>query len=141
MEELIAGLQNSLSSPQGQERLAGLQGLLGGNQTESPAPDLSSLLGLLSGSGEGNPKPDNTPTLPPAGDPLPFDPSLLLKLGLILQQSRADDKNTRLLQALRPFFSEGRQTRIDQALRMLRLLSMLPALQESGLLSSLQNLF
>lgn len=139
MEELIAGLQNFLSSPQGQERLAGLQGLLGGGQTESP--DLSSLLGLLSGGGEGDPKPDNSPALPPAGDSLPFDPSLLLKLGQIFQQSRADDKNTRLLQALRPFFSEGRQTRIDQAVRMLRLLSMLPALQESGLLSSLQNLF
>ncbi|HIQ59642.1 MAG TPA: hypothetical protein IAB22_09335, partial [Candidatus Merdivicinus intestinavium] len=42
-----------------------------------------------------------------------------------------------LLRALRPMLRESRQKRVDEALRILRLLSILPVLQQSGLLRGL----
>ncbi len=46
----------------------------------------------------------------------------------LLQSERADPR-TALLQALRPLLSEQRRPRIDQAVRMLQLLSLLPKIR------------
>ena len=45
-----------------------------------------------------------------------------------------DDDRTRLIKALKPMLSDERQKRADEAIRLLQLASMLPALQQSGIL-------
>ena len=47
--------------------------------------------------------------------------------------SRGTDSRTGLLLALRPHLSEKRQERLDRAVKILRVIDMLPFLQESGM--------
>lgn len=47
--------------------------------------------------------------------------------------SRGPDSRTGLLLALRPHLSEKRQERLDSAVKILRVIDMLPFLQESGM--------
>lgn len=48
-------------------------------------------------------------------------------------KSRGTDSRTGLLMALRPHLSEKRQERLDRAVKILRVIDMLPFLQESGM--------
>lgn len=47
------------------------------------------------------------------------------------------DERTRLLLALKPHLSERRRDRVDRAIKILKLLDMLPLLQDSGFLNFL----
>lgn len=120
MEELAEKLSGILSSPEGQEQLKNIASLLGG----TTAPDLSGLFG----------NPDTKPQEPAAP---PIDPAALAGLGELFKGMQQNDKNTDLLLALKPHFGERRKERIDQAIKLLRLFSMLPALQQSGLLNGI----
>ncbi len=53
-----------------------------------------------------------------------------------LKSSGGDDRS-RLLLALRPHLSEGRRERVDKAIKLLRLISVMPLLKESGILSDI----
>ncbi len=53
-----------------------------------------------------------------------------------LNNKRADER-TRLLLALKPHLTERRRERVDRAVKILRLLDMLPLLQDSGFLNFL----
>jgi len=55
----------------------------------------------------------------------------------VFQSMNVNDKNTQLLLALKPHFGEKRQAKVDQAISMMRLFSMLPMLQESGIFAGL----
>ena len=48
-----------------------------------------------------------------------------------------EDDATRLLRALRPLLSQARQKKVDEALKILQMLRLLPLLKESGVLSGL----
>ncbi|MBR6533593.1 MAG: hypothetical protein IKT44_04125 [Clostridia bacterium] len=48
-----------------------------------------------------------------------------------------DDARTNLLSALKPHLSEPKQEKVDTAIKILRLLDLLPALKESGILGKL----
>ena len=50
-----------------------------------------------------------------------------------LIKSRPDDDRVRLLMALRPHLKPERQSRVDKAIKMLRLLDMAPMLSKLGL--------
>jgi tetratricopeptide (TPR) repeat protein len=60
--------------------------------------------------------------------------------GDALGAADACDKNVDLLRALKPHFSPQRATRVDSAIRLMQLFSLLPLLKESGLLGDLKNL-
>lgn len=49
-------------------------------------------------------------------------------------KTRGDDKRTALLSALRPNLSPEKQKKVDTAIRLLKLIDMLPLLRESGIL-------
>ncbi len=49
----------------------------------------------------------------------------------------ADDDRTALIKALKPLLSEPRQKKADDAIKILRLLQLLPLLRESGMLNNL----
>ena len=49
----------------------------------------------------------------------------------------SDDERTAFLKALRPLLGEARQKKTDEAIKILRLLSLLPLLRETGLLNNI----
>ena len=54
-----------------------------------------------------------------------------------LLSSGLNNKNAELILSLKPYLSEKRQKKTDEAIKLLKLLSLLPALRESGLIENL----
>jgi hypothetical protein len=52
-------------------------------------------------------------------------------------QNQGDDARTSLLAALKPHLSEPKREKVDTAIKILRLLELLPLLKESGVLGKL----
>lgn len=77
----------------------------------------------------------------------PEDPSFLgnldgAELGNIMSivsklNQKNDDPRTALLAALKPHLSERKREKVDTAIKILRLLELLPLLKESGVLGKL----
>lgn len=136
MAELEEKLQAILSDPEAMGQLASLaQALTGGGEAapeeadgqqaappppEEPAqppPDLSALLGAL-GSGGSNP-------LSALSE---LDPRLLRAgMELLSEYSAEDDRKTALLNALKPFLKPERSAKIDQAVRIAKLVRVIRA--------------
>lgn len=74
-------------------------------------------------------------SLSPAASP--FDASMLGNLGKISQALSGDDDRTALLKALKPMLSEPRRQKADEAIKILKLIGLLPLLKDSGLLKGL----
>lgn len=54
-------------------------------------------------------------------------------------QCSQEDPNVELLRALRPFLSTKRRKRANEAVKIMKMLALLPMLQESGLLNNLMG--
>lgn len=108
-----AKLSSLLSSLGGAGGLNALSGLLGGG-------GLGALSGLLGGGGGGGLD----------GDTL----QVVSKILPLLSTFRQEDNNTRLLHALRPLLGPERQKKVDEAIKMLSMLRLLPVLRGQGIL-------
>lgn len=113
----LAKLAPLLSSLGGAGGLGALSGLLGGN---SGGGGLGALSGLLGGGSGGGLDGETLKTV-----------SRILPL---LTTFRQEDNNTRLLYALRPLLGPERQKKLDEAVKMLSMLRLLPVLREQGIL-------
>lgn len=78
-----------------------------------------------------NQKTENTELNKPSGTTMFSDIS---KLGSVLSQS---DERTAFVEAMKPLLSEDKQQRADEVIKILRLISLIPVLRESGILSGL----
>ncbi len=58
---------------------------------------------------------------------------MLARLAPLLSGLKNEDENTRLLNSLRPFLSGDREKRLDEAIRMLRMLKVMPLLKDQHL--------
>lgn len=58
-------------------------------------------------------------------------------IGELTKMFAADDDRTALIKAIRPMLSEARQQKADEAIKMLRLIRILPILRDSGFLKGL----
>lgn len=74
---------------------------------------------------------------PPAQKPAPANPPLspemlsaVTKVMPLLTEMKHDDNGTRLLAALRPFLSNDRKQRLDEASRMLQMMKLLPMIKK-----------
>ena len=63
-----------------------------------------------------------------------IDIETLMRLQGILSHTKTDEKNSELLLALRPHLQDKNKQKVDQAVKILKLLSLLPLLRESGIL-------
>ena len=137
MPDLSEQLSSILQNPQAQDSIRQLMGMLGqpAQNAQSPpcaaantppAPpqnqpplDISALLGKLS--------------QPPSPSPeqSAFDINTLLKIQQIFSKMNCDDKNICLIRALRPYLKDPKKA--DDAINILRLLSVLPALRDCGI--------
>lgn len=122
MEDFSAMLQNLLQTEEGKQGLEQAMQMLGGNKSTSE-------------NDSSPPKQDQTSDSPS----LPFNPQMLLQLQSLMSQVPSHDKNTDFLLALKPLLREKKQTRVNEAIRMMKLFSMLPILQQNGLLKNLLN--
>ena len=159
MDDLSQQINQFLNDPQSMKMLQGMLGSLGlggapaaGAPTppaqptppapstppaSSPAPasnmpDLSALSGMLGALGK-----DNSASTP-AGTMGGADMiALVSRLGPLLSQVNQEDDSTRLLRALRPMLSEQRRQKIDEAVKILQLMRLLPLLRDMGALPGL----
>lgn len=106
-------LQNLASQNIPQERTT--------SQQNPPALDLSGLLSSLNGN---NNTQNSSPTL---------DFSMIEKIQNAMQMFSQSNPNVDLLRALRPLLSQKRAKKVDDAIRIMQLIQILPMLKESGL--------
>ncbi|MBQ2972333.1 MAG: hypothetical protein IJE16_07270 [Ruminococcus sp.] len=125
MDDLSSKISEILSDPQALEQIKGLGEILGMNNTsntpihkeESNKSD-SVLSSLSSG----------------------FSPqmlSMMTKLAPLLSDMNKEDDTTRLLFALRPFLSDERKKKLDEASKILKIMKLLPLVKDVGILDSL----
>lgn len=62
-----------------------------------------------------------------------LDPEMLLKMLGLFESLNQPDDNQRFLLALKPLLREENRPKVDSALRLLKLFSILPMLKDSGL--------
>lgn len=146
----MSALQGFLNSKEGQDQLNNIMSILGSgnsdeaddksfqNQPEAKADsdnsqsggmDFSSLMNTLNSMLGGNEAQEV-----PAPN---IDINTILKLQQVFSALNKKDKNTELLLCLKPHFSKERQLKVDRAISMMKLFSMLPAIKESGLFNGL----
>ncbi len=91
---------------------------------------LAKISDAMAALGMGNADPPPAPA--PAPDPSP-DLSGLLNLMPLFSSFGKDDEHTALLKALRPYLHGEREKRLDESVKLMQLLKLLPLLQERGL--------
>lgn len=146
MDDLSATLNQILSDPQSMNQIKGIMDSmgLGGNQAEAQpapapapaapapaapaAPAATGLAGLSALSGLGGLA---------NGDMM----AKLVQLAPIISKVQEEDDTTRLLHALKPLLSEARQKKLDEAVKIIHMLHLLPIIKETGILGSLGSLF
>ncbi len=104
-DELSKKLDGLLNSPEGLEKIGRMMAALGNTQEEAPPPPAEPVLPEMDG---------------------------LLKWMPLITALGQEDENTALLKALRPYLHGGKEKRLDESMKMMRLLKFLPLLQQKG---------
>ena len=118
LQNLSAGQQNTPSAPSP-----------GGGTT--PGLDPSALMGMLQNLSAGQ---QNAPSAPaPGGVPPGLDLNLIVQIQKAMQALSASSRNVELLRTLKPHLSEARAKKVDDAIRVMQLIQLLPMLKESGI--------
>ncbi len=129
MDDIVAQLSSLIESEDGMEKVKSLaSSLMSGDS------DVSNMLSSLMSSGAGSvlPSPKNEER---SSAPFDIAPDQLASImGIMSAFNRSgDDSRTRLLMALKPHLSEKRRERVDRAIKLMKLLAIMPAITESGL--------
>lgn len=121
MDDLNEKLAGILNDPESMNRVRKMaESLLGSQRQEDTSPPASPML-------------SNTDSVGIAGgDELRAVMNIMSRL-----KNEKNDSRTQLLLALKPHLSEPRQEKVDTAVKILRLLDLLPYLKESGVLNLL----
>ncbi len=118
MEDLSQKINDLLSDPSMMEQIKNLAGLLGQSENNSKPAEAAA-----------------PPPSPPPSNNNPLNPEILstvMKIAPLLQSVNQEDDSTRLLRALRPFLSDEKCHRLDEAIKMLGLFKMLPLMKSMG---------
>lgn len=133
MDDLTQQLQQILSDPQSMQQIQQMMGSL--NLGGDTAPALQSTQQSVSAA---QPAPPSQPDLLGSlGGITPEALQTISRLAPLLQQTRQEDDATRLLRALRPMLSETRRGKLDEAIKILQMMRLLPLLRDSKLFSGL----
>ena len=110
MEDLNEKLTRLLSSPEGMSKI-------------------QSAMAALSGGMESEPAPTPSPPPPPENG---ADLSAITRLLPLLGNLNQDNEDTRLLASLRPYLHGQRAERLEESMRLLRMMKLLPLITEGG---------
>lgn len=119
MDDLAQKLSELLSSPDGLQKMqaaAASLGMLTGNQNNNPS----------SVPAEAAPAVETSSF--PGGEL-----ETIKKLMPLVSNFRQDDQNTVLLKALRPYLQDDRRRRVDDAVKIMSMLKVLPHLKDKGI--------
>ncbi|MEE1055708.1 MAG: hypothetical protein UH239_00475 [Acutalibacteraceae bacterium] len=117
MDDITGKIGQLLNDPQAMEQIMSLKNL------------------LLSDDDSETPSQSEPPSSsPPAKSVLPSfsDDAMrtIMKIMPLLSNIKQDDDTTRLLQALRPFLGPEKQTKLDEATKILQLIKILPVIKQ-----------
>ena len=133
MDGMTEKIEQFLNNPDAMSQIQQVLSSLGvQDQDSSQGLDLSSLLGMFSGGGTQ----DSDTTSPFSGLGGLGDLGGIASL-LSSFQNGGNNENTHFLLALRPFLSSHRQKRVGEALQLMKVVSLLPLIKESGLLNGI----
>ena len=102
---------------------------------EESMKQLSEIAQMLGFSPDGGPPPAQVNSLPDSTDMggMP-DIGALMGLAVRLKDAGGNDDNVNFLIALRPLLSEEKRPKIDRAVKILKIINLLPILKDSGIL-------
>jgi len=124
-ENLLSQVSDFLSTSEGAEIMADIKNMLGKgtkSKSESEGPDLSSLFSQVTSGGKQK-----------ESSPLEnIDVSQLIPLVSAISSAKTDNRATNLLLALRPLLDKKRQPKIDRAVSIMKIMALLPILEEHG---------
>ncbi len=103
-----------------EELLSKLAGITGGGEDA-----ISSLLSSVLGDSQNSEDSQS----------LPFDPIALLSIVSAFNESR-DSNDITLLRALKPYLSTSRSPKVEEAIKVMQIISIWPTIRDSGLLNS-----
>lgn len=137
-QDLSEMLQSFLGTKEGQEQLKSVAEMFGSDDSGG-GPDLSQLdlsklndmLGGEDSEKEHEEKHNEESTA--QSDIGGFDINMLSQIQGMMGKMKNDDKNTDLIKALKPHLKPERRKKADDAMKIMRLISMIPLLKESGL--------
>lgn len=133
MDNIADMLNQILSTDEGKSSLEQITGML-----EDGTLDLAGILGSMNGNGnkkeEPKKKTENKKNDNPFGG---IDMDMIMKIGALMGEMNKSDKNTALLEALRPHLRDENQEKINTAIKLIKLMSLWPIIQESGVLKGL----
>lgn len=66
-----------------------------------------------------------------------LDPEMLLKMLALFETLNQPDDNERFLLALKPLLREENRAKVDSAIRLMKLFSLLPLIKDSGIFGKL----
>lgn len=112
MEDLAEKISSVLSDPESMKQLSELAQMLGLPAENIPVPQ------------ENDGKPNEQ--MPDVG--------AIMNLAAKIKEAGQNDDNINFLNALRPLLSDEKKPKIDRAIKILKLLNILPALKDSGLM-------
>ena len=127
MDDLTKKLGDLINSPEGMQKIQSALAAMGmggdGSMEDEPAEAAAPME---------HPREAGPVVAASHHDGLP-DLTMLAKLAPLLQNFRKDDENTALLKALRPFLKNEREKRLDDTIKIMQFIKVMPLLQEKGL--------
>ena len=122
-ENLLGQLSDFLNTKEGANLLDNLKSSLGLNEEKKDkGADISSLLSSLPATSQNS----------DSGIFGNIDIAKLIPLVTAISSAKTDDRATNLLGALKPLLSRERHAKIDHAISIMRIMALLPILQEHG---------
>lgn len=107
----------------------------GGTGTGGNMPDMSAISALLSGLGSAqNGAGQVAQAVNQGASAMPnIDINMIMKVQQAMSQLSTSDKNVELLLALKPHFGDERRKKVDDAIKIMQMIKLLPLIKESGL--------
>ncbi len=135
MEDMAQKLQNILSDEKSMQQLSELAAMLGlsdgSSAAGSGAQDFSEPSSPVSAfSNASNTQAPKDMQTPDSG----IDVGALMNIASKLRNFNPEDDNIRFLIALKPLLGEEKRVRVDRAVKVLRLLNILPLIKDSGII-------
>jgi hypothetical protein len=128
MDNLVNKLTEILGSEEGKEKLAGVASMLG---ADSDSFDLSKLSSILDNKSSDNSTSDEPQESSDEG--LGIDIDTILKITTALSSLKTNNKNTSLIKALKPHIKDENRHKIDEALQIMQLVELFPAIKDMGI--------
>ena len=128
MEDIASIFEDILSSDEKKEQLKSIASMFGIDPDAQF--DMSSIGKILGNDNNDGDTEDSDKSSSSSDD---FDFSKLFELKDIFSSAKSNNKNVDLLVALKPHLNEEHQKKIDQSIKLLKLLALVPILKEFGI--------